>query len=133
MKHLHQPASAGKSRIAKNAKFLKGGDALERELLKRVLDAAIEAEQRFAARWPMRHYRVRRAYPVEVEWLAPALTRQLRSDERLHIAAQQLVPGVWLRRVFVAASHFEADLLSEAQAQEMFHAVTPAALVGRAA
>lgn len=106
MKHLHQPAPAGKAAVAENANYPGDKEALER---------AMGCDRRFFKRRPDRQFRVRRAYAVEVALVPPPPP-----GKAIFIAVRRVAPGLQARVPFGANATFEPDLLDEAEAAAWF-------------
>lgn len=106
MKHLHRPASAGKSRIAKNANCLQGGNALER---------GPASDRRYFARFPNRCFYVRLADVAEAALVPPPPPGKM-----IFVAVRRIAPGLRSRMLFGANDDFQPDRLTEAEAAAWF-------------
>ncbi len=98
MKSIPQPASAGKSRIAKNA-----------------IERGPESDRRFLARFSDRCFYVRFADVAEAALVPPPPP-----GKAIFVAIHQIAPGVRARKFFGANATFDPDRLTEAEAAACF-------------
>ena len=82
------------------------------------IEKALDSDRRFFERWPYRRYRIRRAFPGEVEEIAEIAGVEFAPVPPGYVAAiivQNLWPGVRLRQPILALRTNDFDV-SEAEA-----------------
>ena len=79
----------------------------------------LNLDLRFFARRPERHYRLRRAFPAEVERWRRSLRYEIPPDKRLYVAIGHRNPRAEVRVYIVAPPGVETDL-PEVEARTVF-------------